>query len=163
MRRGGVAALASAGAASLGLWHRLFRAPLPQTRGAIAVKGVTETVTIGRAALGVPRIEARTVQDLCFGQGFCLAQDRMFQLELYRRIAAGRVSEFAGADGLPTDRLMGPLGPYSRRPPGLYPGAEAEVATGPRPAREYLEPYAGGGAAAAAAMPAPPVELQLLR
>ncbi|MEA2462313.1 MAG: hypothetical protein QOJ98_60, partial [Acidobacteriota bacterium] len=50
LRGGGVAALASAGAASLGLWHRFFRAPLPQTRGSIAVKGLTETVTIERDA-----------------------------------------------------------------------------------------------------------------
>src|SRR3954451_20236308 len=153
--RGGVAALASAGAASLGLWHRLFRAPLPRTRGSVAVKGVTAPVKIERDALGVARIEARTVEDLCFGQGFAIAQDRLFQLELYRRIAAGRVSEFAGPAGLGTDRMMRTLGLHRR--------AQAEVATMPRSAREYVEAYGAGMGAAAAAMTVPPVELQLLR
>src|SRR4051794_3962020 len=153
--RGGVAALASAGAASLGLWHRLFRAPLPRTRGSVAVKGVTAPVKIERDALGVARIEARTVEDLCFGQGFAIAQDRLFQLELYRRIAAGRVSEFAGTSGLRTDRMMRTLGLHRR--------AQAEVATMPRAAREYVEAYGAGIDAAAASMQVQPVELQLLR
>jgi penicillin amidase len=155
LRSGGAAALATAGAASLGLWHRLFRAPLPRVRGSVQVNGLTAPVTIARDELGVPRIEARTVEDLCFAQGFCLGQDRPFQLELYRRIAAGRLSEFAGPEGLVTDRLMRTLGLHRR--------AEAEVATIPRSGREYLEAYAAGVAAAYAAQPAPPVELQLLR
>src|SRR4051794_15051357 len=133
----------------------MFRAPLPRTRGSIAVNGLSAPVTIGRDALGVPRIEARTVEDLCFAQGFCLAQDRPFQLELYRRIAAGRLSEFAGPEGLVTDRLMRTLGLYRR--------AEAEVATLPREGREYLEAYAAGVAAAYASTSAPAIELQLLR
>src|SRR3954454_6109334 len=155
MRRGGVAALASAGAASLGLWHRLFRAPLPRTRGSVAVNGISAPVTIARDHHGVPRIEARTIEDLCFGQGFAIAQDRLFQLELYRRIAAGRVSEFAGPDGLVTDRLMRTLGLRRR--------AEAEVATIPRAGRAYLEAYAGGVNAAVGSLAVPPVEPQLLR
>ncbi|MEA2455110.1 MAG: penicillin amidase, partial [Thermoleophilaceae bacterium] len=155
LRNGSAAALATAGAASLGLWHRLFRAPLPRTRGTIQVRGLTGPVTIARDALGVPRIEARTVEDLCFAQGFCLGQDRLFQLEMFRRIAAGRVSEFAGPDGLPTDRLMRTLGLHRR--------AEAEVATLPRAARDYLEAYAAGVNAAAHSMPVAPIELQLLR
>ena len=155
LTRGGAAALASAGAASLGLWHRLFRAPLPKTHGAISVAGLIAAAKVERDALGVARIEARTVEDLCFAQGFCLAQDRLFQLELYRRIAAGRLSEFAGREGLITDRLFRTL--------GLRRLAEAEVATIPRRGRDYLEAYAAGVNAAIAAMPAPPVEFQLLR
>src|SRR4051794_37125357 len=108
--RGGVAALASAGAASLGLWHRLFRAPLPRTRGSVAVKGVTAPVKMERAARGVARMEARAVGGLCSGRGFAIARARLFQLELYRRIPAGRVSEFAGPAGLGTDRMMRTLG-----------------------------------------------------
>jgi penicillin amidase len=155
LTRSGAAALASAGVASLGLWHRLLRAPLPKTRGTISVAGLTAPVSVARDARGVARIEARTVEDLCFAQGFCLGQDRMFQLELYRRIAAGRLSEFAGAEGLASDRLFRTLGLHRR--------AEAEVATIPRRGRDYLEAYAAGVNAAAAAMPAPPVEFQVLR
>ena len=155
LRGGSAAALATAGAASLGLWRRLLRAPLPRTRGSVAVEGITAQVKIGRDALGVPRIEARTVEDLCFGQGFAIAQDRLFQLELLRRMAAGRVSEFAGPEGLKTDRLMRTLGLHRR--------AQAEVATIQSAGRGYLEAYAAGVGAAKASMGALPFELQLLR
>ena len=45
-----------------------------------------------------------------FALGFCHAQDRLWQLEFFRRATAGRLSEFAGADALPADRLMRTLG-----------------------------------------------------
>src|SRR5204862_4633754 len=99
VRRTGAAALASAGAASFGLWHRLFRQPLPKTRGSLAVKGLESSVTIARDRFGVPRIEARSGTDLCFGHGFCMGQDRLWQLEVYRRVAGGPMSEFAGREG----------------------------------------------------------------
>jgi penicillin amidase len=155
IRGTGAAALASAGAASFGLWHRLFRQPLPKTRGRVAVRGLESQVTISRDRFGVPRIEARSSADLCFGHGFAIAQDRPWQLEFYRRVAAGRISEFAGEEGLRTDRLMRTL--------GLQRLAEAELATIPRAGRTYLEAYAAGVNAAIEAAPAPPFELQLLR
>jgi penicillin amidase len=155
VRRTGAAALASAGAASFGAWHRLFRQPLPKTRGSIAVKGVESSVTISRDRFGVPRIEARSAEDLCFGHGFAIAQDRLWQLEFYRRVASGRISEFAGREGLQVDRLMRTL--------GLKRIANAEVATIAPAGRAYLEAYSAGVNAAIEAAPAPPFELQLLR
>ena len=149
------AALASAGAASFGLWHRLFRRPLPKTRGSIAVKGLESHVTIARDRFGVPRIEARSDADLCFGHGFAIGQDRMWQLEFYRRVASGRISEFAGEDGLQADRVMRTLGLRRR--------AEAEVATIPRRGREYLDAYAAGINAAIAAASAPAFEMRVLK
>jgi penicillin G amidase len=154
-RRTGAAALASAGVASFGLWHRLFRHPLPKTKGSIAVRGLESHVTIARDRFGVPRIEARSEADLCFGHGFCIGQDRLWQLEFYRRIANGRIAEFAGRDGLGPDRMMRTL--------GLGRVARREVATIPAKGRAYLEAYAAGVNAAIAAAPAPPIELQLLR
>ena len=155
LRGTGAAALASAGAASFGLWHRLFRHPLPKTRGSIAVRGIESQVHISRDRFGVPRIEARSFADLCFGHGFCIGQDRLWQLEFYRRIANGRVAEFAGEEGLAPDRLMRTL--------GLGRIARSEVATIPAAGRAYLEAYAAGVNAAIEAAPAPPLELQLLR
>src|SRR3954454_2706768 len=154
-RRTGAAALASAGAASFGLWHRLFRQPLPQTRGAVAVRGLESNVTISRDRFGVPRIEARSSTDLCFGHGFCLGQDRLWQLEFYRRVASGRMSEFAGREGLKIDRLMRTL--------GLKRVADAEVATIPARGRMFFDAYARGINAAIEAAPALPFELQVLR
>jgi penicillin amidase len=154
-RRTGAAALASAGAASFGLWQRLFRQPLPKTRGSLAVQGLESSVIIARDRFGVPRIEARSSTDLCFGHGFCVGQDRLWQLEFYRRVASGRISEFAGREGLQIDRLMRTL--------GLKRVADSEVATIPARGRAYLEAYAAGVNAAIAAASALPFELQLLR
>ena len=155
LARPALAALTTAGAASLAGWHRLFRRPLPQTRGSIRVHGLEAEVDIARDARGVPRVEARSVPDLCFGHGFCLGQERGWQLDFYRRVAAGRVSEFAGREALRADSLMRTL--------GLRRVAERELAELPARAREMLEAYAAGVNAALEAAPAPPFEHQLLR
>ena len=109
---------------------------------------------IARDRLGVPRIEARSRVDLAFGHGFCLGQDRLWQMELYRRYAAGRISEFAGPEGLKGDVLMRTL--------GLKRVADREAATLDERRRTYLEAYAAGVDAAVAAARALPLELQLL-
>ena len=155
VRRTGAAALASAGAASFGLWHRLFRQPLPKTRGSLAVNGLESSVAIARDRFGVPRVEARSETDLCFGHGFCMGQDRLWQLEFYRRVASGRMSEFAGREGLKIDRLMRTL--------GLKRIADAEVATIPARGRAFLEAYTAGINAAIEAASTMPFELQVLR
>ena len=151
----GALAAAGAGAGSVGLWYQLFRRPLPKTRGRIGVKGLEDTVTIERDARGVARIEARGTPDLCFAQGFVHAQDRLFQLEFYRRVGAGRVSEFAGADGIQIDRLMRTL--------GLRRFADREVDLLPRRDIDVLSAYAAGVNAGMEAAPALPLEHQLLR
>jgi penicillin amidase len=119
------------------------------------VKGLESTVTVSRDRFGVPRIEARSETDLCFGHGFAIGQDRLWQLEFYRRIASGRISEFAGREGLQADRLMRTL--------GLKRTADGEVATIPARGRGFLDAYAAGVNAAIEAAPAPPFELQVLR
>jgi penicillin G amidase len=133
----------------------MFRRPLPQIRGSIAVNGLEGPVKIARDARGVPRIEAQTDADLCFAQGFVQGQDRLWQLEFYRRVGNGRISEFAGKDGLQVDRLMRTL--------GLRRFATKEVdLISPRD-REVLGAYAEGVTAAIKAAPALPLEMQLLR
>ena len=84
--RAAIGALAGAGAAAVYGWRRLFRAPLPQTRGTLHVRGLEGPLTIERDRFGVPRIEARSDVDLCFAIGFCQAQDRGWQLEFYNQI-----------------------------------------------------------------------------
>jgi penicillin amidase len=148
-------ALGAAGAGSVGLWWRLLRRPLPKTRGRLGVPALDAPLTIERDRLGVPRVSARSLRDLAFGQGFCHGQDRLWQLEFYRRVASGRVSEFAGAEGLPIDRLMRTL--------GLRRVAEREEAELEDADREVLEAYARGVDAAVDASRALPLEFQLLR
>src|SRR5215212_285414 len=153
--RSALGILAGAGGVSLAAWRRLFRRPLPQTRGDLHVHGIEAEVRIGRDALGVPRIVARSRTDLAFGQGFCLGQDRLFQLEFFRRAAAGRVSEFAGDEGLQSDRLMRTLGLHRR--------AQAEADAIDPWERHLLDAYSAGVDAAVQSARALPLELQLLR
>jgi penicillin amidase len=135
-------------------WNRLVRRPLPKTEGRLQVKGLEAPLEIARDRFGVPRVTASSIVDLCFGHGFCHGQDRLWQLELYRRYAAGRVSEFAGEEGLESDVLMRTL--------GLRRTAEAEVARISDSARDYLKAYGLGVDAAVASARALPLELQLL-
>ena len=65
-----------------------------------AVNGV---VRIDRNRWGIPRVSADTDEDLFFGFGYAMAQDRLFQLDYLRRKAVGRLSEILGPDGLEPD------------------------------------------------------------
>lgn len=83
-----------------------LRSSLPKTEGEITVTGLDAPVTLGRDARGVAYIRAETHLDAMFALGFAHAQDRLWQLEMNRRIAAGRVSEFAGPSTVGLDRFM---------------------------------------------------------
>jgi penicillin G amidase len=93
-----------------GVWYQLFRRPLPRTSGRLRLAGLEAPVDVLRDRFGVPHVRARTPHDVTFGLGFCHAQDRLWQLEFFRRTTAGRLSEFAGEDALAADRLMRTLG-----------------------------------------------------
>ena len=156
-RRLGIGAgITSTFAAAAGglLWWWLFRRPLPRTSGELTVEGISAPVRIRRDRWGVPHISAETSEDGWFGQGFCHGQDRLWQLDLYRRFASGRVAEIGGEDGLGVDRFVRTL--------GLRRVAEREAEALEGTLRAALEAYSAGVNAAAAAMPAP-VELRLLR
>jgi penicillin amidase len=158
VKLGGAAALGMAGlagATAAGAWYRLFRRPLPKIGGEISVEGLDDAVTIRRDRWGVPHVRARTDHDLWFGQGFCHGQDRLWQLELYRRASSGRLAEVAGADALPADKLVRTLG--LRR---VALREEAEMA--PR-LREKLEAHCAGVNEAARTARALPAEFQILR
>jgi penicillin amidase len=76
-----------------------------QYEGTLAVPGLKDTVQVVRDQWGVPHISAKNLDDLFMAQGFVVAQDRLWQMELARRLANGRLSEIVGAEGLPHDRL----------------------------------------------------------
>src|SRR5215203_3603691 len=149
-------AIAGGGALALGAaWYQLVKRPLPKTRGDLTVDGIESDVRIARDRLGVPRIVARSRADLAFGQGFAIAQDRLFQLEFFCRAAAGLVSEFAGEDGLQVDKLMRTL--------GLHRIARREQDEIDPWERHLLDAYAAGVNAARQPARTLPLELQLLR
>src|SRR6266581_1336153 len=69
------------------------RSALPDLDGALPVSGISAPVSVNRDSHGVPTIEAATLDDLFFAQGYVTAQDRLFQMDLMRRAAAGDLSE----------------------------------------------------------------------
>jgi penicillin amidase len=87
-----------------GLW--IARRALPAEAGSIEVKGLHESVEIVRDRWGVPHIFAKEDDDAYFALGWATAQDRLFQMEMNRRLAQGRLSEVFGARTLALDRLF---------------------------------------------------------
>jgi penicillin amidase len=77
--------------------------PLPETSGEIAAP-VSAKATIARDALGVPHIEGATWQDAVFLQGYATAQDRMWQMDALRRLAAGELAEVVGKAAIESDQ-----------------------------------------------------------
>ena len=139
----GLAGTGIATAATAAAWHWLARRPLPKQRGTIELQGLAGRVRVRRDRWGVPHIEAEERGDLYFAQGFCHAQDRLWQMDFYRRAVRGRVAEMAGAEGLPVDRLMRTL--------GIRRVAEREAAALDPELRGLLERFCAGVNAAAAA------------
>ncbi len=81
-----------------------LRGSLPRLDGNVAVAGLAAPVHISRDARGVPTIEAASRTDLAFATGFLHAQDRFFEMDLSRRLAAGELSELFGSVALGQDR-----------------------------------------------------------
>ncbi|GAB2179220.1 penicillin acylase family protein [Dongia sp. agr-C8] len=133
-----------------------LRTSLPQVDGAISVAGLSAPIEIARDDRGVPSIKAQSPNDAYFAIGFAHAQDRLFQMELMRRVGAGRLSEAIGDAGLSTDKLMRTL--------GLYRTAEAQAAAAGPGLKAALDAYAAGvNAFLKQRRGALPLEFQLLR
>ena len=109
---------------------------LPPRSQQARIPGLTGPVDIGFDADGIPRIRAANATDAAAALGFVHARDRLFQMELMRRAASGRLSEIAGPATLALDRSMRTLG-LRRRAVADYPALPAET-------RAMLEAYARG-------------------
>src|SRR5437667_169240 len=64
-----------------------------------------EPVEVLRGGWGIPHIYARNQDDLFFAQGFVTAQDRLFQIDLWRRIGSGQTAELFGERAIDADRF----------------------------------------------------------
>jgi penicillin amidase len=82
----------------------------PTYKGALELTNLTEEVVVYYDAIGVPHINAQNQQDAYTALGYVHAQDRLWQMELIRRIAAGRLSELFGKELLQTDVFFSGLG-----------------------------------------------------
>src|SRR5947209_2562244 len=131
----GVAAGAT-GALAAGAVGYLLRRGLPQLDGELRVGGLNSAVEIVRDRWGIPHVSAHDEHDALFGQGFCHAQDRLWQMELSRRLARGRLAEVLGAPALDIDRFMRRL--------GLHRAAQTEWDTSTQPTRASLLAYTAG-------------------
>jgi hypothetical protein len=131
---GGGFAFLVAGVAAAGL--AFLRRFLPQTEGSTRLTGLHGPVEIVRDRWGVPHIYAEDEDDLFFAQGYVHAQDRLWQMELQRRLGSGRLSEILGEPTLEVDRFV--------RTVGLNRAAEDEVNSLPAETRRALDAYAAG-------------------
>ncbi|MFK0313043.1 penicillin acylase family protein [Pseudomonas sp. NPDC090233] len=97
-------ALVVAVAAGAGYWY--VHGKLPQRDGEVAMAGLQAPVSVRYDARGVPHLQAQNEADLYRALGYVHAQDRLFQMEIMRRLARGELAEVLGEKLLPTDTLF---------------------------------------------------------
>jgi penicillin G amidase len=117
------------------IWWYVYR-PLPQLDGTLVLPGLHGEVTVERDNWGVPHIRANSEEDLAEAQGYVLAQDRLWQMDLLRRAARGQLSEVLGPATASIDEDFRLLN-FSR-------AAEADMAMVTPEVRTMLEAYARG-------------------
>ncbi len=86
--------------------YAYLRATLPDYNGEITVAGIKAPVEIIRDSYGMPHIYAKTDEDAYFAVGYCMAQDRLFHMDLARRLAKGRLAEIIGKDLVSVDKFF---------------------------------------------------------
>jgi len=114
----------------------LLRDSFPQTRGIVSAKGLQAPVQVLRDSYGVPHIRAANMHDLYFAQGFVTAQDRFWQMEFWRRIGSGRLSELFGEKTVGTDMFL--------RTAGFQRAAQADFEAMDPQYKGILQAYADG-------------------
>jgi penicillin amidase len=96
--------------AALVAGYFVARRQFPTTSGTIQVPGLQSKVDVVRDGMGVPHLYASTPHDLFFAQGYVHAQDRFWQMEFWRRIGSGRLSEILGESALEDDKFIRTVG-----------------------------------------------------
>lgn len=130
-----LAGLASAVVVGAVLFYWLAIRPLAVTRGSVTLPGAPNA-SAGRDRLGVPHIEAQSVEDAVWVQGYVTAQDRLWQMDILRRISAGELSEVLGPSMLALDR--------DSRTLGIRRAARAAAERLPAQDRALIEAYRRG-------------------
>src|SRR5512134_1188611 len=146
------AALIVAAVVAAVLYFHLRRS-LPQETGEARLAGLEKPAEILRDRFGVPHIFAQSLADATRALGYVHAQDRLWQMEMNRRTAAGRLAEVLGPPALEADRFLRTL--------GVRRAALANFARLDKPTQQLLENYAEGVNAFLAAGPVLPIEFWL--
>jgi penicillin amidase len=135
-------------------WFQLSNSASPPS-GTIRLPGVRSSVGVHADSFWIPHIFASNEADALRALGYLHATDRLWQMELFRRIAAGRLSELFGEPGLATDRFVRTLGIWraaERAAEALSPGERSRV-----------EAYVEGVNARLSERPPMPPEFRLFR
>jgi penicillin amidase len=117
------------------IWWFVYR-PLPRLDGSVVVPGLKDEVTVERDDWGVPHIRASSVEDLTEAQGYVMAQDRLWQMDLLRRATRGQLSEVLGPATVEVDKDFRALN-FSR-------AADRDVTMMSPEVRGAMEAYARG-------------------
>ena len=121
-------------AAAVSVWWFAWR-PLARTSGALTAP-ISGPATVARDSLGVPHIQAASVEDALFLQGYVTAQDRLWQMDAIRRLAAGELAEVVGPRALESD--------IDARRLRLRRLAERQAASATAEDRHWMAAYARG-------------------
>ena len=108
----------------------------PQVNGEINLKGLDDPVDVYRDEMGIPHIYASSLHDLFMAQGYVQAQDRFWQMDAWRHIGSGTLSEMFGSAQIETDAFLRTL--------GWKQTAELEYASAEGDAKLMLDAYAEG-------------------
>jgi penicillin amidase len=108
----------------------------PQVKGEIRLRGISSEIRIIRDSYGVPHIFAANEEDLMFAAGFVQAQDRLWQMDLLRRVSEGRLSEIFGSVTLQADKSLRSIG-FTRVAQAITDSMDAST-------RNLLQRYADG-------------------
>jgi penicillin G amidase len=114
----------------------LFIRPLPQVDGTASLPGLQHEVTVERDIWGIPHVRAGSLADLAEAQGYVMAQDRLWQMDLLRRVGRGQLSEIVGPAAIPLDRKFRLL--------RFGPAAERDVTLLDEELRTAMDGYARG-------------------
>src|SRR5436305_8771254 len=116
-------------------WY-VAHAALPQLDGRIAIHGISASIAVTRDSHGVPTIQAASLEDLFFAQGYVTAQDRLWQMDVMRRFGSGELAEILGEPLLKIDR--------EQRILGLRAAARKSLEMSSPRDRTFFEAYARG-------------------
>lgn len=120
-----------AGAVGIYVWRSV-----PTDTAQYALTAPLGETTVSIDTDGIPTIEAKSERDLAFAVGFMHARDRLWQLEMHRRIGRGELAEILGPKALDTDKFLRTL--------GVHRAARAQLANLPADVRMLLQAYADG-------------------
>jgi penicillin G amidase len=113
-----------------------MREQMPQLDGNLQLPGLSAPVLVRRDSHGIPHIQAANMEDLLEAQGFVIAQDRLWQMDMARRFAAGELAELLGPSVVEHDKVQRVL--------QIRPAAERLTATMPEDQKRLFEAFARG-------------------